>query len=213
MGIKFNLAELKKNKPLLYGMGAAGVLGLATLYRRKTSGGGGGGGTSTTAVSPAGATGAARYDSTGNDVANYLGKQNEFMSNQFNEWNRQIGDALKGIGGNGGEGTATARQQFYHPDKDATGKYKVTAGAEQWTSNIGTLAYAYGWTDPYKIWNDPANAALRQKYGNTLPTGNLAAGDIVYASLNPNADWKALFPDPYDKDPYGSAKKKGLVAP
>lgn len=98
-----DLSELKRNKPLQYATAAVAALGLAALYRRKSAAGGGATTATGGTVSPAAAQGGlATFNSTGSDVANYLGQQNQFMSNAVDAWTKQITDGIGKLQGNGG---------------------------------------------------------------------------------------------------------------
>lgn len=91
-----NLKQLMADKRVqVGGLAAAAGVGALALYRRKQTTGST---TSSPAVSvaPSGATGA-RYDSTGTDVANWLGNYSGGLQTQLDAYNKQLQDALSGL--------------------------------------------------------------------------------------------------------------------
>lgn len=97
-----NLRAMFKDKRLLIPVGAAGLLGLVVLVKR---GGLGAGGSSSSGGSDAATTsaglgtagssygGTGVYDSTGNDVASWLGNYSESLQNQLDQYGAQLNTA------------------------------------------------------------------------------------------------------------------------
>lgn len=189
---------------------AAGVGAYVLIHRKHTTGT-----TRSDVTSVAPATGGvATFDSTGTDVANWLGNYSGNLQNQLDAFSQTLHDSLQGAAQVPPQTTGMPRQQFYHPKIDPnTGEYKVESGAEPtWTNDLGHIAYAYGYTSPQALLEDPNNAGIAQKYfAGLLPGGKLQQGDVIYAKFNPTVDWKALFPNQYDPDPYGTAVRNGLA--
>lgn len=91
-----NWRELLRNKPALYGLGAAAALGGFVLYRRMQSGE-----TDTGAADESGdgSIGAPGYlNTTGTDVASWLGNYSASLQNQLTEYQRSLQDALDALG-------------------------------------------------------------------------------------------------------------------
>lgn len=79
-----NLRALFTNKWFLIGAAAAAGLGLYALIKRKGGGSGGGAGAQESPAYAAGGVGG--FDSTGTDVAHWLGSQEQVLSGQFKEF-------------------------------------------------------------------------------------------------------------------------------
>lgn len=96
-GPTLSLTALSKNKPLLYGGAAAVGLGLYALYRKKT--GAASGGTPTANASTAAGTynGTAGIDTTGTDVASWLGNYSGSLQSQLDAYSQQLTSALQGV--------------------------------------------------------------------------------------------------------------------
>lgn len=101
---------LLHNKWALAGLGVAGAAGAYVLIRRQASGGGGS--SSGSQASPAYSGGVGSFDSTGTDVAGWLGNYSGNLQNQLDEYQRQLRDALGGLTnvppGDSGTGSSSA---------------------------------------------------------------------------------------------------------
>jgi len=105
---------LLHNRWVWIGGAAAGGVGLAVYLRRKNAAGG----ASSTAgaqASPAYSGGVGGFDSTGTDVAAWLGNYSGNLQNQLNQYQQQLTDSLAALGtvapattGTGGTATPTA---------------------------------------------------------------------------------------------------------
>lgn len=85
--------QLLRNKPLLYGLGAAAALGAFVLYQRTRAGETGP--ASTDDEASGGGIGQPGYlNTTGTDVANWLGQYSESLQNQFDEFRTSIEEQL-----------------------------------------------------------------------------------------------------------------------
>lgn len=90
-----DLKAILKDKRLLYGLGLAAVAGLAVLWQRSKSGAGSSGGsTSAGTVSGATYTGAGTVDTTGTDVASWLGSYSASLQAQMDAQNKTVQDQL-----------------------------------------------------------------------------------------------------------------------
>lgn len=105
-----DVRALIHNRWFLGAAGVAGAAGIYTLYRRRSSSGGGssGGGAGAQAT-PAYASGSVGgFDSTGTDVAAWLGNYSQNLDNQFKEFTKTVEDRLAAIpAGTNGTGTQT----------------------------------------------------------------------------------------------------------
>jgi hypothetical protein len=95
MGFKFptSLGELAHNKPALFGLAGAGGLGLFVWYRHRAATGGSSGTGQAAAAGQvsqgySGGLGGT-FDSTGTDLASYLGDFSAGLQNQLNDWLNQ----------------------------------------------------------------------------------------------------------------------------
>jgi hypothetical protein len=99
MPIPGNLKELLHNKPALLGVGAAGAVGLVVFLKHRGSAG-----SSNTAAAAqttgTGAGGVATFDSTGTDIASFLGDYSSRLDDQLGGYIQQLKDAQ--AGGTGG---------------------------------------------------------------------------------------------------------------
>jgi hypothetical protein len=86
--------QLTRNKPLLVGIVGAGALGALVLLRRR----GGPAGDTATAGAGAGGIGyPGTVDTTGTDVAAWLGNYSGALQSQLDEYGRSLQDALDGL--------------------------------------------------------------------------------------------------------------------
>lgn len=92
----FDIKALLHNKPALIGIGVAGAAGLYVLARRKQT-------TGSTASQPTG-TGAAGAtvgtgfpDTTGTDIASWLGNYSGNLQNQLDQFGKTLTDSLGGV--------------------------------------------------------------------------------------------------------------------
>lgn len=165
-----DVRALLHNRWILGGVGLAAVAGVYVLIKKQRSGGGastsqaGGGSTNPTYAS--GSVGS--FDSTGTDVASWLGNYSANLDNQFKEFQKNVSDQLAGIPtGPTGTGaptasndpspaslpdslTAPAGVNLYNWSQDIESRYGVSSavfdqirgqGALSW---INDPSYAYG---------------------------------------------------------------------
>jgi hypothetical protein len=100
MGFHFpgSLGELAHNKPAMIGLAGAGGLGLFVWYRHRAASGGNSGtgqaaGAGQVSQGYSGGLGGT-LDSTGTDLASYLGDFSAGLSNQLNDWLNQAKQQL-----------------------------------------------------------------------------------------------------------------------
>lgn len=90
-----NWRALLTNRWALAGVGVAAAAGLYVLYKRR-GGGGSGGGMAQEAPGYAGG-GVGSFDSTGTDVAAWLGQYSASLQAQLDEYKREVTDALEAM--------------------------------------------------------------------------------------------------------------------
>lgn len=172
-------AGLLRNRWALAGVGAAALLGGVVWWRRHhgtTASSSTGAGLST--ASPGYASGAVGgFDSTGTDVAHWLGEQSGLLQNQFNEFQRNVTDQLAAIPtGTTGTGAPTPASNPA-PTLPRTLSAPANTNLYNWSQQIEAT---YGLTTPvfsklsgYK-WGSPAQFGADPRYGNvpyfTVPT-------------------------------------------
>lgn len=91
----FDLKALTKNKPAMIGLAGAAGLGLYVLYKRKQTTGSTSSQPTTTATTGTGAVGT--FDSSGTDIATWLGNYSGNLQNQLDAYQQQLTDALSGL--------------------------------------------------------------------------------------------------------------------
>jgi len=137
---------LLHNKWALAGVGVAGAAGLFVFLRRR----GAGGASSTPATgaqaSPGYSGGVGQFDSTGTDVANWLGHYSESLDAQFKEFLAQAGAA----GGPasippGPSGTGTPPTVVYAPTRTVE-VTKYWGPTPAWNSTLSGIAKHEGTT-------------------------------------------------------------------
>lgn len=82
--IPHSFQELVHNKPALIGLAGAGGLGLVVFLRRRKSDAGAGSQVANSETGNAGSGGVATFDSTGSDVAAFLGDYSTRLDSQLN---------------------------------------------------------------------------------------------------------------------------------
>lgn len=87
---------LLHNRWVLGGVGVAGAAGLYVLYRRR-SGGGGSSSTGSQSSPAYSSGGVGTFDSTGTDVASWLGNYSGNLQNQLDEYKQSLVDALAAL--------------------------------------------------------------------------------------------------------------------
>lgn len=90
-----NWGELLRNRWVWVGAAGAAGLGAITLLRRRSAGGGSAG--AGASESPAYSGGVGGFDSTGTDVAHWLGDYSANLDSQFNEFRTSVEDRLGGL--------------------------------------------------------------------------------------------------------------------
>lgn len=105
-----DLKTALKDKKLLYGLGLAAAAGAAVFWQKSKSGSGtSSGGSSGGTVSGATYTGAGTVDTTGTDVASWLGsysaslqaqmdQQNKLVKDQLSDYEKSLTTAISGLG-------------------------------------------------------------------------------------------------------------------
>jgi len=88
---------LLHNKWALGGLGAAAAVGGVVWWRRRSSGGGSSAGAGAQASPSYAPGGVGVFDSTGTDVANWLGSQSGMLQTQLDQYHQQLTDALSGL--------------------------------------------------------------------------------------------------------------------
>lgn len=89
MELPDSIQSLLRNKPALIGVGLAGALGLFVFLRRRGSGGTGS--SASTATSGTGsAGGVGTFDSTGTDIASFLGDYSQRLDDQLGGYIRDL---------------------------------------------------------------------------------------------------------------------------
>lgn len=108
---------LLHNRWALAGLATAGLVGGIVWYRRRATGGGGAASSSSggTQTSPGYAGGPGTFDSTGTDVAAWLGNYSQNLDAQFAEFKRDILTQLGQVGSNTSGSGGTARNPWTLP--------------------------------------------------------------------------------------------------
>jgi hypothetical protein len=131
-----DLKALAKNKKAWAGVGGAAGLGLFVYYRRKKSGAAGAPGTSTAAMTGATAPGGAgaTADTTGYDLASFLGNYSQSLQDQLTAGLNAIKDQNASIG-------TTPPKQIGAWQRAGDGTYNVhIAGGTDWAGLQTSLA-------------------------------------------------------------------------
>lgn len=121
-----DLQAMLKDKRLLLGMGGAAALGAFVLYRRKAATGT----TSTTGAASGGTTyaGTGQLDTTGTDVASWLGNYSASLAGQNAEQRQLIADQLKAFGDTlAGSTSAAQTLSNFAPVREGTSLTDVAA--------------------------------------------------------------------------------------
>jgi len=130
--------ELLRNRWTWAGVAGAAGLGAIVWWRRRSTGGAPGGGVGAAAASPAYASGAVgSFDSTGTDVAAWLGQYSGSLDNQFKEFTTAVETRLAAIPAEQ-TGSGTPAPAPAPPPAQAS-TYLIPAGA-----NIYDIAYTQG---------------------------------------------------------------------
>lgn len=139
-----DIRALLHNKWALAGVAAAAGLGLYVLIKHRNAGAGSAaGGSSTVAAAPGyTATGVGGFDSTGTDVAAYIGQEQGFLQNQFTEFNQNLQDQLAKIPTQGSTGSTGSGPAAAPPP---TPKYRSTGNRSQ---SFATAAQLSGISTP-----------------------------------------------------------------
>lgn len=120
-----NLQGLLHNKPALIGLGVAGAAGLYVLVKRKQTTG------SSSADTGAAATGTTATlptypNTTGTDVASWLGSQEGVLAAQNSQFLDQLQQTLGTAGAGGTSGGTTGTITEGQPLNDVLSKYNIT---------------------------------------------------------------------------------------
>lgn len=132
-----DVRALLHNRWALGGVGVAAVAGLVVFLRRRKAAGAAGGST-TVAQSPGYvSTGIGGFDSTGTDVAAWLGNQQGFLDNQFKEFTTGVDSRLAAIQAEHTTGTVGVGTVTTTPAPKTTARYDY---ATRYPSQKGTLS-------------------------------------------------------------------------
>lgn len=172
------LKELLHNKYAVAGLiGAVGLGGFVLYQRKKTTGS-----TSTDSTTSAGNSGGVimpgSVDTSGTDIANYLGNYSGQLQNQLDAFAAQQTDFLNKIGSTSGSTSPTTNPFPGSPKPTASVTHQVTAG-ETWSSILGKYFSHSGTAS--------TNAAALEKWDQLhggSGSATLTAGQIVHL---PNA--------------------------
>lgn len=153
--MRFDVKALLHNKYALAGLAAAAGLGGYVLYSRR-KGGSSSTGTSDTTTTAAGTNGTPTLDTTGTDIASWLGQYSGSLQNQLDEYQRNLTDALAGLknmpttGGAGGTGGGSGSPVVGIPTGEKIGQFvKVvpfTSRNPPWASTLSGIAAHEGTT-------------------------------------------------------------------
>ncbi|HET6215350.1 MAG TPA: hypothetical protein VFE14_20965 [Micromonosporaceae bacterium] len=145
-----NWRELLRDRRLLWGVAAAGGLGLVVFLRRR------GGTTASSALGDAkapGATGSsggiATFDSTGTDVASWLGNYSGALQQQLDDYGKTLTDSLAAIGqsttapGAQPPGSIPAAQPAPRPDAPRSVSVPLGTNIYDWLRQL-SRAYSPG---------------------------------------------------------------------
>lgn len=115
--------ELKRNKPALIGLAGAGVLGLVVFLRRRNAGGGGGSaGTATSGTGSAGGVGT--FNSTGTDIASFLGDFSDRLDTQLGGYISQLQSTNSAVQQAGTTTTRVTQGQWIKPLVEQIARYR-----------------------------------------------------------------------------------------
>jgi LysM repeat protein len=172
---------LLHNRWFLGAAGLSGVAGLYVLYKRKSAGGstsqsGGGAGAQASPSYASGSVGS--FDSTGTDVANWVGQYSGNLDNQFKEFQKNVADQLAAIPtGSTGTGTPTVANNPA-PMAPAEEIYTFRSG-----DTLAGVASRYGLSQQ-QLYNFGTNAASLEQYAQWHGLSSSGGGAKVYAGYN-----------------------------
>ena len=141
---KAALQKLLHNKLAVGGLVAAAAVGGFVLYKRKSTTGSSLSGSDTSGTSAGQVLGPGTVNTTGDDVAAWLGNYSGNLQNITSAWGAQLTDAISHLPtSNGGTGTGTAQGGWaapgsagYQPKPTGSVLHKAQPG-ETWASIIG----------------------------------------------------------------------------
>lgn len=151
-----DLRALLANRWALAGLGVAGAAGGYVWWRRRNGGGprpAGGG--SMAQDTPAYSGGPGTFDSTGTDVAHWLGDYSANLQNQLDDYQKQLSDALEALKHvpTAGTPSPTPAPLPRSKSKDAPSKkwiitqHRWTRKNPAWDSYLGGIAARYHITE------------------------------------------------------------------
>jgi hypothetical protein len=169
--LKADLQKLLHNKWALAGLGGAAALGLGVWYTKRGKGGSGSasGATDTSGTSGTTYTGTGTVDTSGSDIANWLGQQSGNFQTQFDAFSKQQTDFLTQLGTiTGGSGSGTTGGTSGNGSK--TKVYTISAAdAKAGKDTFYTIAHRLGLSgDQLKAMQAPGYSWSTVKAGNHL---------------------------------------------
>lgn len=168
-----DVKALLKDKRLWVGAAVAAGVGVVVFVKKGSSGGTGLG----SASGPAGTYTQGAADTTGTDIASYLGAYQQSQTSLLNEWGQNLSDTLKAIAG--APASSALGNQFTQPVYDP--------GVPHTTGKLGDNASLGGLAKLY--WGDEKYAD-RLRYANLEKingaNGNLAGLDLYVPYFDPS---------------------------
>ena len=172
-----DLRGLLHNRWALGGLGVAAVAGVYVLIKRGKSGTSkttAGGGSQTSPSYASGSVGS--FDSTGTDVASWLGSYSANLDAQFKEFQKTVEDQLATIPtGATGTGAQTVANNPAPPSEEV---YTFASG-----DTLASVAAKYGLTQQ-QLYNFGTNAASLEQYAQWHGMSSSNGGSKVWAGYN-----------------------------
>lgn len=176
---KAALQKLLHNKWAVGGLVAAAGLGGFVLYKRKSTTGSSLSGTTAAGTSGGQVLGPGTVNTTGDDVAAWLGNYSGNLQNITNAWGQQLTDALAHLPtGNGGTG---AVGPYPGTPRPTGSKAYITKSGQTWGDVMNALGFTGTNAKAFQAWNASHVVTAGGKKSNPGASGygHFGAGTVL----------------------------------